>query len=90
MWLVDAFHAILKLAVAFWQFFCDDICPSGKFLASGWTKKDSLTDVELMRRHGRSAHIVLSCQVIIEMNLRQNSTQRRHAAQSYEVMQGRG
>ena len=31
MWFVGAFHAVLKLAVAFWQFSCDGACASCNF-----------------------------------------------------------
>jgi hypothetical protein len=50
MWLIGTFHVIRELAVAFWQSSCDDVCPSWN--AKGGTKKHSLTDPELMCRHG--------------------------------------
>ena len=28
IWLAGTLHPILKLAIAFWQFSCDDVCPS--------------------------------------------------------------
>ena len=51
MWLVGTFNLIHKLAVSFWQFSCDDICPSWHAQAKGRTKKHSLADLELIRRH---------------------------------------
>src|SRR6516162_2326559 len=49
MWLVGAFHAILELAVMFWQFFSDDVC--APWNVEGGSKKHSLTDLELIKRH---------------------------------------
>jgi len=48
MWLVGAFHAILELAVMFWQFFSDDVC--APWNVEGGRKKHSLTDLELIKR----------------------------------------
>ena len=50
--LVDAFHLILKFAVTFWQFFSNDVCASWNIQARGGSEKHSLTDLELISRHG--------------------------------------
>ena len=49
MWLVGTFNLIHKLTVSFWQFSCDDICPSWHVQAKGRTNKQA--DLELIRRH---------------------------------------
>ena len=49
MQLVGALHAILELAVMFWQFFSDDVC--APWNVEGGRKKHSLTDLELIKRH---------------------------------------
>jgi hypothetical protein len=51
MWLFGAFHAILKFAITLWQFSGDDACPSGNVPAPGGSKKYSLTDLKLIKRH---------------------------------------
>jgi len=49
--LVDASHAILKLAVTLWQFLGDEAWPSWNVLAMG--EKHSLTDLKFISRHHR-------------------------------------
>ena len=51
MWLFGAFHAILKFAIKLRQFSGDDACPSGNVPAPGGSKKYSLTDLKLIKRH---------------------------------------
>jgi hypothetical protein len=51
MWLVDAFHAILKLTVILWQFISDDVRRARNVPATGGSKKHSLTDLKLIDRH---------------------------------------
>jgi hypothetical protein len=54
VWLAGAFHSIQKLAIAFWQLSCDNVCASWKVYRR--SKKHGLTDLELMCGHGvRSA-----------------------------------
>jgi hypothetical protein len=65
MWLVGALHAILKLAVAFWQFSFDDAFPSWN--TKRGTKKDGLIDLEFVARHYAS-----SAKMIIVLTLRIN------------------
>jgi hypothetical protein len=45
MWLVGTFHAILKLAVTFRQFFGDDVCASWNVPVK-WIKKHDRRDLE--------------------------------------------
>jgi hypothetical protein len=60
MWLVGAFHTILKLPVALWQFFSNGVCASWNFLDRKRSKKHSLTDLELMCLHDASFKLVES------------------------------
>ena len=56
MRLVGAFHAILKLAVAFWQFPFDDTCASSN--AKRGTKEHGLADLEFIGLHDPSFRLV--------------------------------
>jgi hypothetical protein len=58
MWLVGAFHTILKLPVTLWQFFSNSVCASWNFLDRKRSKKHSLTDLELMCLHDASFKLV--------------------------------
>jgi hypothetical protein len=44
------FHLMLKLAVTLWQFFSDDVYENFQAIEGG--KKQSLTDLERVCRHG--------------------------------------
>jgi len=39
MWLVGTFNLIHMLAVSFWQFSCDDVCPSWNVQAKGTSNR---------------------------------------------------
>jgi hypothetical protein len=54
MWLLTAFHPVLKAAIALRQLLGDDVFTSRNIQISGALKEDDLADLESVIRHGRA------------------------------------